>query len=66
MKILGQKQKGVVKRSALFSPGGALACELSHHPVVLKINDWMFCHGGLLPHHGTISACGSFLGLVYT
>ncbi|KAJ4772127.1 Calcineurin-like metallo-phosphoesterase superfamily protein [Rhynchospora pubera] len=46
-----KRQKGVVARSALFSPGGVLACELSRHPVVLKVNDWIFCHGGLLPHH---------------
>ncbi|XP_078180729.1 calcineurin-like metallo-phosphoesterase superfamily protein isoform X1 [Carex rostrata] len=48
---LVKRQKGVVARSALLNPGGALACELSRHPVVLKINDWIFCHGGLLPHH---------------
>jgi len=32
-------------------PGGRLACELARHGVVLKVNDWIFCHGGLLPHH---------------
>lgn len=50
--ILGQRQKGVIARSILFRPGGPLACELARHAVVLKVNDWVFCHGGLLPHHG--------------
>lgn len=50
--LLGQRQKGVISRSILFRPGGPLARELSKHPVVLVVNDWVFCHGGLLPHHG--------------
>jgi len=52
LKILGQRQKGVIARSILLRPGGPLACELARHAVVLKINDWVFCHGGLLPRHG--------------
>lgn len=51
-KTLGQRQKGVIARSILLRPGGPLACELARHPVVLKVNDWVFCHGGLLPRHG--------------
>jgi len=50
--LLGQRQKGVIARSILFRPGGLLARELARHAVVLKVNDWVFCHGGLLPHHG--------------
>lgn len=50
--MLGQRQKGVIARSILLRPGGPLACELAQHAVVLKVNDWVFCHGGLLPHHG--------------
>lgn len=46
-----KRQKGVIARSVLFRPGGRLACELSHHGVVLRVNNWVFCHGGLLPHH---------------
>lgn len=46
-----KRQKGVIARSILFRPGGPLACELSRHGVALKVNDWVFCHGGLLPHH---------------
>ncbi|XP_072975231.1 shewanella-like protein phosphatase 1 [Typha angustifolia] len=46
-----KRQKGVSARSSLFRPGGPLACELSHHPIVLQVDDWVFCHGGLLPHH---------------
>lgn len=48
---LVKKQQGVIARSALLRPGGPLACELAKHGVVLKIDDWVFCHGGLLPHH---------------
>ncbi|KAA0060016.1 shewanella-like protein phosphatase 1 [Cucumis melo var. makuwa] len=48
---LVKKQKGVVARSILFRPGGRLARELARQAVVLKVNDWVFCHGGLLPHH---------------
>ncbi|XWS53389.1 hypothetical protein CRYUN_Cryun11dG0153200 [Craigia yunnanensis] len=45
------RQKGVIARSVLFRPGGPLACELARHAVVLKVNDWIFGHSGLLPHH---------------
>ncbi|KAK0604740.1 hypothetical protein LWI29_018978 [Acer saccharum] len=48
---LVKRQKGVIARSVLFRPGGPLACELARHAVVLKVNDWLFCHGGLLPRH---------------
>ncbi|KAF6144823.1 hypothetical protein GIB67_038922 [Kingdonia uniflora] len=46
-----KRQKGVIARSALLRPGGLLACELAKHAVVLQVDDWIFCHGGLLPHH---------------
>ncbi|KAJ8440222.1 LOW QUALITY PROTEIN: hypothetical protein Cgig2_023987 [Carnegiea gigantea] len=49
---LVKRQRGVISRSILLQPGGPLARELARHPVVLKVNDWVFCHGGLLPHHG--------------
>ncbi|KAE8710874.1 Calcineurin-like metallo-phosphoesterase superfamily protein isoform 2 [Hibiscus syriacus] len=49
--FVGQRQKGVIARSVLLRPGGPLACELAQHAVALKVNDWIFCHGGLLPHH---------------
>ena len=47
-----QMQKGMSARTFLFSPGGPLAKELSRHGVVLKVNDWLFAHGGVHPHHG--------------
>lgn len=47
----GQRQKGVIARSILLKPGGPLASELSRHGVILKVDDWLFCHGGTLPHH---------------
>lgn len=54
--VLGQRQRGVIARSVLLQPGGPLACELARHPIVLKVDDWVFCHGGLLPHHGTVGS----------
>lgn len=48
---LVKRQKGVIARSILLRPGGPLACELARHAVVLRVDDWVFCHGGLLPHH---------------
>ena len=39
-------------RRILFTPGGYMAQSLACHSYsVLKINDWIFCHGGLLPSH---------------
>lgn len=29
--------------------------QLASHGVVLKVNDWLFAHGGVLPHHGQSS-----------
>ncbi|XP_057512011.1 shewanella-like protein phosphatase 1 isoform X2 [Actinidia eriantha] len=49
--LLGQRPQGVIARSTLLRPGGPLARELARHAVVLKVDDWVFCHGGLLPHH---------------
>ncbi|XP_065049117.1 shewanella-like protein phosphatase 1 isoform X2 [Musa acuminata AAA Group] len=46
-----KRQQAVIARSSLLRPGGPLACELGRHSVVLKVDDWIFCHGGLLPHH---------------
>lgn len=46
--------KGVAARSMLFSVGGPVAKELARHGVALKVNDWLFAHGGVLPHHGEL------------
>ncbi len=35
----------------LYQPGGAMARELAKNPTVLVVNDIVFAHGGLLPHH---------------
>ncbi|KAG9445302.1 hypothetical protein H6P81_016642 [Aristolochia fimbriata] len=48
---LVERQKGVIARSSLLKPGGPLACELANHGVILQVDDWLFCHGGVLPHH---------------
>ncbi|KAK2076088.1 hypothetical protein QBZ16_001424 [Prototheca wickerhamii] len=38
-------------RWELFRPGGRVALELAANPTVLVVNDIVFAHGGLLPHH---------------
>ena len=53
--IVSQMQKRVNARLFLFQVGGPLACELAKNPVVLQINDNLFAHGGILPHHGNAS-----------
>lgn len=47
----GQFQAQLKARIALFTPGGPIAQELSRSYVALKINDTVFAHGGILPHH---------------
>lgn len=43
---------GVQRRRELFSPGGKMANMLACRSYgILYINGWIFCHGGLLPHH---------------
>jgi hypothetical protein len=43
---------GINIRKTLFRPGGYMANLLACHAYgVLKINNWIFCHGGLLPKH---------------
>ncbi|KAL3682436.1 hypothetical protein R1sor_000458 [Riccia sorocarpa] len=44
-------QKGAASRALLLNPGGPIATQLARHGVVLKLNDWLFAHGGILPHH---------------
>ena len=46
-------QASIRVRFLLFQPGGPLALELSRHSVVLLVNETLFAHGGILPHHGT-------------
>ncbi|PWA74970.1 CID domain-containing protein [Artemisia annua] len=46
-------EKGVIARSVHLRPGRPLASKLARKPVVLKDDDWAFCHGGLLPNHST-------------
>ena len=44
-------KKGVVATSVHLRLGSPLESELAWHPVVLKLDDWVFCHGRLLPRH---------------
>lgn len=47
-----QLRRLIKARSDLFHVGGPLAKELSRHGVALMINNTLFAHGGVLPHHG--------------
>ena len=38
-------------RAAAFRPGGAYAAIESHRPLVVKVGDTVFVHGGILPKH---------------
>ncbi|RMZ56930.1 hypothetical protein APUTEX25_004992 [Auxenochlorella protothecoides] len=38
-------------RWELYRPGGRMAVDLAANPTVLVVNDIVFAHGGLLPHH---------------
>jgi hypothetical protein len=51
-------QKGIAARSLLFEAGGPMAKQLARHGVALKVNDWLFAHGGIMPHHGEITYLG--------
>eukprot|EP00897_Mesotaenium_endlicherianum_P008207 jgi/Mesen1/7414/ME000388S06628 len=44
-------QKRTKARSMLFRPGGPIALQLARHPCVMLINDTLYAHGGVLPHH---------------
>ncbi|EEF29793.1 ATP-dependent RNA helicase, putative [Ricinus communis] len=55
----GKKNRTRPKLTRVFRicyfPRIITACEIGQHYVIVKINDWMFCHGRLLPQH---AACG--------
>lgn len=44
---------GPKNRIKTFAPGGYMARILADRPVVLQVGPYVFCHAGLLPHHGT-------------
>ena len=45
---------GTELRKKIFRPGGYMASMLGCHSYgILKINNWIFCHAGLLPEHVT-------------
>lgn len=47
----GDQRRILQARWYLYQPGGAMARELAKNPTVLVVNDIVFAHGGLLPHH---------------
>jgi len=49
---IANDRQGVLRaRWHLYRPGGQMARELAKNPTVLVVNDLVFVHGGLLPHH---------------
>lgn len=49
---IANDRQGVLRaRWFLYRPGGQMARELAKNPTVLVVNDIVFAHGGLLPHH---------------
>ena len=49
---IASDRQGVLRaRWFLYRPGGQMARELAKNPTVLVVNDLVFAHGGLLPHH---------------
>jgi len=49
--IMSDRQAVLRARWYLYRPGGQMARELARNPTVLVVNDIVFAHGGLLPHH---------------
>ncbi len=46
--MFGNDKEG---RAAAFAPGGPYALLESHRPVMIKVGDSVFVHGGILPKH---------------
>lgn len=49
--LQGHFQAQLKARLALFAPGGPIARELANSYAALQINDTVFAHGGVMPHH---------------
>ena len=41
----------IEKRRKIFAPGSKISTILAKRNIIIKIGDYLFCHGGLLPHH---------------
>ena len=48
-KVLAEGPRG--GRAAAFKPGSEIARELAERPIVVRVGDTVFVHGGLLPRH---------------
>ena len=46
-------------RLHMYAPGQPMARELAKNPTVLMVNDTLFAHGGVLPHHGAPRAAAA-------
>ena len=51
LSVLPKSKRG---RRAAFRPGGVWAHKLADHPAVLRLEDTVFVHGGVLPKHAEI------------
>ena len=51
---MAQHGAALYARLRLFSPGGPMARELAKNPTALMVNDTLFAHGGVMPHHGEV------------
>ncbi len=49
---LGCAETTLRARLHMYAPGQPMARELAKNPTVLMVNDTLFAHGGVLPHHG--------------
>lgn len=41
-------------RRRLYQPGGPIAQMMALNPTLLKVNDTLFAHGGVLPQHSEL------------
>jgi hypothetical protein len=48
---IGQVEAAAHGRAAAFAPGGSYATMLASRPVVARVGDTVFVHGGILPKH---------------
>lgn len=46
-----KKKYDIEKRQKIFAPGNTISTILAKRNIVIKIGQYLFCHGGLLPHH---------------
>lgn len=48
---VGARDEKTLGRASAFAPGGPYAKMISERPIVVKVGDTVFVHGGVLPRH---------------